>query len=153
MDILIIEDNEFKAKELVEFITENYTNTSITIKTSYKDALKEILYNNDSYAMYIIDITLPRSNPDNKRSQVKPEHFAGEEILKEMKRHNIHKNFILFTAFTHFGEEGREMVAIDKLAKRIKSQHEHYYHGCIKYQSGSKNWMNELQRTLKRIIK
>lgn len=149
MDILVIEDNETKALELTQCLESSIPGINIVVKESYSDGLREVLANSSDYDIFVVDMTLPIRQSVGQLQQEKLEHFGGEELLLEVKRYKKERPFIIFTAFSHFGEESSDSITLSRLLDRVKKNHPKFYKGCVRYKSGSDDWKQQILRFLK----
>lgn len=103
MNILIIEDDPNKAKQLNEFFSNVSDVKSITTKSSYKTGLKEILKN--EYHFLVLDMSMPTFDISTEAGGGKVMHFGGKEILRQLRRKKVNIPTVVVTQFESFGEE------------------------------------------------
>ena len=58
MNILLVEDNNYKIEQLEAFITSEFPAMSLTVKKSYHSGLKEIILNS-RYDLVLLDVSMP----------------------------------------------------------------------------------------------
>ncbi|MGN5648934.1 response regulator [Bacillus sp. Brlt_9] len=141
MNILIIEDDPNKAKQLNEFFSNISGFESITIKRSYKTGLKEILGN--EYHFLVLDMSMPTFDISTEAGGGKVMHFGGKEILRQLKRKKVSIPTVVVTQFESFGEEKK--MTLDKLKEELKQEFSDNYIKTIYYNPAGIEWKHELQ--------
>ncbi|WP_412462613.1 hypothetical protein [Halobacteriovorax sp. RT-2-6] len=150
MNILVIEDDGKKGADIYSFLKNLKYIKNINIKKSVKEGLREVVKNDSKIDFMILDMTLPMNDIKKHNKNVDLLHFAGEEVLKELKRYDKELPFIIFTAFKYFGEESNEMTTLENLILRIKKQNTHTFQDVIHYKSGNEDWKKKISKTLSR---
>lgn len=143
MNILHIEDDDIKAKTLLNFIKSLPTKYSIERRVSWQSGIIEIINNGDLYDFLILDMSMPRYDYSVGDVNEEFETFAGWDILKEMKRRNIHIKCIVLTAFDYFGE-GPDIIDRHTLDQALKSDFSDFYEGMIFFNTTQTAWKDEL---------
>jgi hypothetical protein len=100
------------------------------------------------YDLILLDMSMPTfdRSPENPNSKFR--HFAGRDILFEMKRRDITVKTIVVTQFGNFGE-GKDAIDAEQLHNNLKSEFPFIYLGMVHYNTGFSNWKNELLALLK----
>lgn len=141
MKILLVEDQEEKAKSITSLLQSKISESVVTLKTSLRSGIKEII-GNSSYDLLLLDMSLPRYDVDTvDADQVIPEGFAGKEILAQMDLRDIRIPVILVTQYSVFGENKIDLIELDV---DFKEKYREIYLGHVYYSSASKNWSEEL---------
>lgn len=148
MKILIIEDDEYKAKQLIDFLKSKYDNENLNlcIKGAFQSGMDAISKNN--YDIILLDMSM-HSFEENTQQRSAGRHrpYGGREILNEMKRKNLFIPTIVVTQFSIFGEgdERLDAIQLDKLLNRDYSE---MYFGMIHYNASILNWKDKLYDTI-----
>lgn len=137
MRILLVEDDDIKAENIMDFIGGN-----ITRKKSWQSGLMEIIRNR-SYDLIILDMSMPRYDYDGSGTTYDFESFAGLDIMKEMKRREIIIPTIVITSFDSFGQE-EQRIDINKLKDNLNVEFSEFYKCTISYNSLILTWKEEL---------
>ncbi|TKI98778.1 response regulator [Bacillus cereus] len=141
LNILIIEDDPNKAKQLNEFFSNISEVESITIKSSYKTGLKEIFGN--EYHFLVLDMSMPTFDISTEAGGGKVMHFGGKEILRQLRRKKVNIPTVVVTQFESFGEEKK--MTLDKLKEELKQEFSDNYIKTIYYNPAGIEWKKELQ--------
>ncbi|WP_242213162.1 response regulator [Bacillus cereus group sp. BfR-BA-01383] len=141
MNILIIEDDPNKAKQLNEFFSNISEVESITTKSSYKTGLKEILRN--EYHFLVLDMSMPTFDISTEAGGGKVMHFGGKEILRQLRRRKVNIPTVVVTQFESFGEEKK--MTLDKLKDELRQEFSDNYIKTIYYNPAGIEWKHELQ--------
>jgi CheY-like chemotaxis protein len=146
--ILIIEDDQNKIKQLLEWIVMRLPDAIITERHSYQSGIKELI--NIKYDVVLLDMTLPSFDisPIESGGRLRP--FAGKEIIKQMYRHKIFIPVIVVTQFERFGE-GEIAITLSELEKELRSCFKNIFIGTVYYNASLNNWEKELDIYLKKL--
>ncbi|SCY43066.1 response regulator [Lysinibacillus fusiformis] len=141
MRILIIEDDQNKRKQLVQYLNEIFNKPLLEYRLSYKSGLKEII--SENYDLIILDMSMPTFDITNSESGGKPLPFAGKEILRQMKRRGICVPTIVVTQFERFGDYERSLN-LEELKKELEEEYEGIYLDTVYYNPASSSWRKYL---------
>ncbi|MBZ3765978.1 hypothetical protein [Bacillus cereus] len=141
MDILIIEDDPNKAKQLNDFFANISEVELINIKRSYKTGLKEILGN--KYHFLVLDMSMPTFDISTETGGGKVMHFGGKEILRQLRRKKVKIPTVVVTQFESFGDE--QKITLETLNEELKQEFSDNYIKTIYYNPAGIEWKQELQ--------
>lgn len=145
-NILLVEDDEIKANEIVEFIKILLDKQiSFSRKASWQSAIQEIV-KNTTYSLILLDMSMPRFELEIGDVYEEFESFAGLDVLKEMKRRKIVIPTIVITAFDEFGEENK--ISFNELRNILKDEFKEYCLGITYFKSGSSKWKEDLRKII-----
>ena len=148
MKILVIEDDQNKSKQIIEFIIDNFPLEDYILKKSYQSGLKEILLN--EYDIILLDMQLPNFDIKSGEDGYKFRKLAGEDILKELKRKKRISKVIVVTQFETFGE-GESFIELNDLKKRLSEQFKNLYVDTVFYSADKSIWKKQLDEIMKKI--
>lgn len=148
MNILIIEDDQNKIKQIVEYVKTIYDSPSIIKRFSFQSGLKEII--NSNFDIIILDMSMPTFDITENDSGGRPKPFAGREILRQMKRRNIKIPVIIVTQFERFGELSTE-INLAELKEELYKNFLDNYLGTVYYNPALNSWKDELGEILVKI--
>ncbi|PEZ66761.1 response regulator [Bacillus anthracis] len=148
MKILIIEDDQNKRKQLVQYLSEILSNPIIECRLSYKSGLKEII--NNKYNLIILDMSMPTFDITTTESGGKPLPFAGKEILRQMKRRSIKIPTIVVTQFEKFGDYEKSLN-LEELRCELEEEYLGIYIDTVYYNPASSSWRKFLLEKLQMI--
>jgi len=149
MQCLIIEDDNYKSEDLQNILKENF-DLSIEIKIAYKSGLIESL--KPKYDFILLDMSMLTFDITSKERGGRPRHFAGKEIMLQMKRRNINTPVIIITQFENFGE-GTDKINLNDLTKQLEDIEYLGYKKTIFYNMTQNKWQDELIETINSIKK
>lgn len=141
MNLLLIEDDQHKSKQIIEFLNEKFVNTSIELRKSYQSGLKEILTN--SFDLVLLDMQLPNFDIKPGEDGYKFRKLAGIDILKEITRKKKQCKVIVITQFETFGE-GEYYINLSNLKQMLKKDFTSLYIDTVFYSPDNSLWQKEL---------
>ncbi|HRR76027.1 MAG TPA: response regulator [Ruminococcus sp.] len=139
MNILVVEDEENKAKRILSFLHTTMEDNIVDMAKSYMSALIKLA--NNKYDYIILDMSLPLN--DDNYVQEDFNTFAGLEILDELKRKQREERVVVFTAFDILGENEKR-ISLPELDERMKMKYSENYIGCVHYNALSLEWQAEI---------
>lgn len=147
--IILIEDNNLKANDIIEFLKENSAfDFDIVLKDSYRNGLKELFTNN--YDLLLLDMSLPTRDEYQSSVNQGYEKFGGYAIMKELKRKNKELPVILITMFKEFGG-GSNFLNLEELDNICKDEFADFYLDYVFYSSQEGNWKEKLTKIIKQL--
>lgn len=144
-NILFIEDNEIKAKDVNSYILSQCPGYTVTIKDSFRDGVREIMTN--SYDLLLLDMSLPTWDRKDSKLGEGFERFGGITIMREMKRKKRPLPTIVITMFNEFGI-GKSFIDLNQLNNHLKDEFNDFYIGYVQYISRETKWKEELHKYL-----
>lgn len=143
MKILLIEDDEEKIEKILYFLNQNYPIAEIEVSRSFNAGLRSIIRNR-SVDVILLDMSMPNYNAtEEDPSGGAPEHFAGRDILAQMKLRAITTPTIVVTMFDLFGENPDRM-SFSQLEQQLRDMYSPTFIGMVYYNSGQEGWKNSL---------
>lgn len=142
MRILLVEDDQNKSKQIVEFFKADFPTGEIELKRSYQSGLKEIMLN--SYDFILLDMQLPNFDISSGEDGYKFRKLAGVDILREISRKKKNCKVIIVTQFETFGEK-ESYIELNDLKKIIKEQYENIYIDTVFYSADKSIWKKQLK--------
>lgn len=149
MNLLLIEDDQHKSKQIIDFIDETFMYNSIVLKKSYQSGLKEILTN--QYDIVLLDMQLPNFDIKPGEDGYKFRKLAGVDILKELTRKKKKCQVIIITQFETFGE-GEYYINLSNLKQMLKIEFLDIYIDTVFYSPDNSLWQKELTLLIKNKI-
>lgn len=146
MKILYVEDEEVKAKEVIDVLNNKGT---IDLKKSLNSGLAVI--QEKTFDLILLDMSLPLydySSVDENENDF--ETFAGLDILEELDRKGRNDKVVIITAFDVLGE-GENETTMAQLDEKLQEEYEDVYLGLIYYDSSSLEWRRSLQKLLEEL--
>ncbi|MBD3905943.1 response regulator [Chryseobacterium sp. Ch-15] len=141
MKLILIEDDQHKAKQIIQFMSESFTEASIELKKSYQSGLKELLTHN--FDLVLLDMQLPNFDIKPGEDGYKFRKLAGIDIMRELTRKRKNCKIIVITQFETFGE-GEFYIDLANLKQMLKSEFSAMYIDTIFYSPDNSLWQKEL---------
>lgn len=148
MNVLIVEDDDEKAKSIRTFIDEYFMTTSIQVSRSLQTGLHTAL--SGEHDLILLDMTMTNYERTIHEDGGRPHHFAGREILRQLLREEIHVPVIVVTQFGRFGEESEE-VTLSELQADLTGRFPDYL-GTVHYRSNVDEWKRQLSDLIGNIL-
>lgn len=146
--LLIVEDDENKRAQLLQFIKGSVRDTEIAVERSLNSGIKRIRL--ESFDLIILDMTLPTYDASPDEPSDDTHIFGGREFLSQMDRFDVATPVIVFTQFELFGKAPKVM-RIEDLDRELMSEFSEKYLGAIYYHASLDGWKIQLKSILKDI--
>lgn len=146
MKILYVEDEEVKAKEVLDVLNNKGI---INFRKSLNSGLAAI--QEETFDLILLDMSLPLydySSVDENENDF--ETFAGIDILEELDRKGRDDKVVIITAFDILGE-GENEITMVQLDEELQEEYEDVYLGLIYYDSSSLEWRRSLKKLLEEL--
>ena len=126
MNILYVEDEEVKAKEVLASLDEK---CNVDFRKSLSGGLSAIQEN--QYDVVLLDMSLPLYDYDSEDEDENDfETFAGIDILEELMRKSRNDKVVVITAFDILGE-GENEITMPQLDANLQEEYKEIYPGLI----------------------
>lgn len=143
MKLLLVEDDRNKLEQIRELVTSRFPLLKLDDRFSYHHGAKSAL--TGEYDLILLDMSMPSFNASPSRSAGSPLHFAGREILRQMKRRNIKTKVVVVTQFDIFGE-GKDRMSLEELTDELRRDYPDLFLGTVYYNPKQEQWKGELTR-------
>src|SRR5688500_13564939 len=130
MKVLVIEDDENKRHQLVEYLRTVPTPCVLRTASSFQSGLKAII--DSAFDLVILDMTMPTFDVGSGEGGGRHQAYAGREILRQMDRRDIPGPVIVVTQFDRFGE-GHDELSFDELHEELVEEQLPNYVGLVYY--------------------
>lgn len=147
MNILIIEDDEFKLGQVAAFVDEELRDAAVVKRQSFQSGLKEAIEGLPD--LILLDMSLPIYDITTTEGGYSMHFFAGRDILREISRHRQHTDVIVVTQFEQFGE-GKDRMTIVELKEQLANQFPNNYLATVYYHPAREDWKTQLKLLLSR---
>lgn len=144
MNILLIEDNSNKRKQIKDVLEEIYTDINIEEAYSFNSGVRKIYEN--KWNLIILDMSLPTYDITHTESGGDKKPVAGKNIMKRMLNRKIIVPVIVITQFETFDDD---KISLDSLNKEFKLGFTDIWRGTVFY--GNDDWCTKLKQILDRI--
>ncbi len=137
MEVLIIEDDDLKAKQLVKFVNEYFEEANLKICSSYQSGLSSAV--KKYFDLILLDMNLPNYDTPVFDDGDQALLFAGKIILKELQRLDVNTQVIVVTQFEQFGE-GDDITTLDELTESLEKEFSTSFRGTVYYHPAHEDW-------------
>lgn len=152
MRILLIEDDEEKSENIISFIKEELSCAEVETAKSFNAGLRALIRPNVA-DMVLLDMSMPNFNPTlDDPSGGAPEHFAGRDLLAQMKLRGIQVPTVVVTMFDLFGDNPNKM-SFGQLENELREDYSPIFYGMVYYNSGQEGWKSSLRGLIEKIQK
>ncbi|WP_041590623.1 response regulator transcription factor [Tannerella forsythia] len=145
--ILLVEDYEEKANNILAFLKQEFPDCEVKQCTSYNSAQEEIFEHGSDYSLILLDMSMSTYDLSTDASGGLPEPSAGQYILEGMFLREIMTPVIVVTMYNVFGR--KQLAVFDGDLKKDYPQN---YKSYVYYSSQKNDWKNHLKRQIKEIL-
>lgn len=147
MNVLIVEDNHNKLKQIKSFIKEVCLKASIHDALSYTAGLRRIYA--EDWDLLLLDMSLPVYDMGQQEAGGDKKSIAGKEIMKRMIYRKIFIPTIVITQFDTFGENE---ISIKSLNDEFKVELNEIWKGTVNYEDTTNTWKVELKKLIEKVL-
>lgn len=141
MDIMLVEDDEFKAADISRVLADHMPDSTISRAASVNSALKGITVNKPN--LVILDMSLPTFDLSGPGGGGSPQSQGGVEVLRLSRRLKQETTFIIITQYPGIEIDGVE-VPLANAAKKLTDHFKIKVRVCIGYDFESDKWRQDL---------
>ena len=141
MKILLVEDDENKRTQIIEFLRESQPARQVRAARSLQSGLDALF--DDSPELVLLDMTIPNYDAGPEESGGYMYKTGGWEFLRQMERFDIRTPVIVVTQFEKFGDAS-DAMDLEELDRRLRSEHQDVYQGFVYYNAAISGWKAEL---------
>ncbi len=141
MNILLVEDDENKQKQITNLLKREWPDAHLELKTSLQSGLRAL--SEQVFSLVILDMSLPNYEIGPEESGGTIHKLGGREFLRKMKRRARLIPTVVVTQYDTFGE-GRERVDLSSLRSELARDYPGLCIGTLYYNSAIDSWREEL---------
>lgn len=147
MNILLVEDYDEKANNIIAFLNAEFPTFQVERCTSYNSAQETIYEGSGKYDLILLDMSMTTYDLNADTSGGKPEPTAGNDILEGMYLRNITTPVIVVTMYNVFGR--KELAAFHE---ELLMNYPQNYKSYVFYSSQRNDWKKELKKSIKEVL-
>lgn len=152
MKILLIEDDEEKISDLINFFKENYSNAGLIVAKSFHAGLREVSRNHTRCDLLLLDMSMPSHDQPNQQGGTStPESYAGRDMLAQMKLRKISLPTIVVTMFATFGKD-EQRKTFEQLDTELSTRFAPTYRGMVRYNKAQEGWQDALSKLIRSVL-
>ena len=145
MQILLVEDDEFKAADIAKILAESVPDAAIQRAMSVTAALKAITAG--AFSFVILDMSLPTFDLSGPGGGGSPQSQGGLEVLRLARRLRSPAYFIILTQYPDIEIDGRD-VPLPEAAKALRDRFQTDVRMCLLYEFDGDAWRRPLHDCL-----
>jgi DNA-binding NarL/FixJ family response regulator len=149
VQVLIVEDDEFKSTQIASFLRSHYNDLTIITKVSYQSGLEEAV--DRTPELILLDMNLPNFDPGAYDAGDQTMLFAGRDILKELMRLRVQTKVIVITQFEQFGV-GEEVTTLRELSASLAADFPRNFCGTVYYHPAHEDWKSGLRVLIENLL-
>lgn len=144
MQILLIEDNSNKLKQIKRVLTEIYPESNIEEAYSFNSGVRKVYEN--KWNLIILDMSLPTYDITHTESGGDKKPVAGKNIMKRMLNRKIIVPVVIITQFETFDDD---RISLNSLNAEFQDGFKGIWKGTVFY--GNDDWSIDLKEILDKI--
>jgi len=144
--LLLVEDDQFKAKALISFLSAEFQNFQVLEAKSLSSAYRtlEQIANID---LLLLDMSLPTFDVGPNDSGGEPLGFGGLKLLDLLEESELKLPTIVVTQFQQFGEV-EHAINVQNLELDLKQSFPEHFIGLVHYNSAQNDWKTSLRKLI-----
>ncbi len=150
MRVLVVEDDQYKAKQLSAFLRDSFETAVVDIASSVSSGMNRI--KSGEFDLILLDMSLPTYDVGPSEAGGRPQSFGGRELLRYIDRLNIITPVIVVTQYERFSDKGKEHLDLESLNDMLFKQHSLTYQGLVFFASTNDNWRDSLRSAIVNIL-
>lgn len=145
MKILMIEDEEVKARRIESVVRKLLPSCDIKVARSVNSGLAALVELRPD--LLLLDMSLTTFSVGPREAGGRPQNFGGIEVLDQMERLELEVPTIIITQFETF-RRGSTEISIKTIRIELEQQYKAVFRSLISYNSADARWEKELSRSL-----
>ena len=149
MKIVIVEDDEYKQRQLVTLMADEFGHHEVVTARSYTSGLREIRSHHPE--LVLLDMSLP--NYDGEFSSTdggKFRSYGGRDVLHQIVRRGILSKVVVVTAYDTFSSE-TNATSLEELAAELKNEFSNNFLDVVFYSASNDEWKVSLRRWMEEL--
>ena len=144
MNILIVEDDDSKRRQVRAHVLSRLPNSHLEEAVSFRGAMDSIKRSTPD--LILLDVTIPsieKSTSDRDHTLV----FGGRDVLRQLRRAQVNAPVIVITAYERF-DKGLESLSLEELEAQFTEVYPEWYIGAVSFSFRYDSWREDLNRLL-----
>ena len=141
MKILLVEDDEHKMKDIIQFLESTKKGVVIDTAFSVESGVQKGV--DAQYDLILLDMTIPNFDITDTSDGGKSYKNGGEIIVKELVDEDVVFRCAIITQYETFNNE-----TIEQISSRVHSLCGDNYFGYIKYSTSDDAWKDSLKKLI-----
>lgn len=146
--ILLVEDDEPKRQQIVDFLLLSMNSQNLSIAKSLNSACR--IVDDNSFDVIFLDMTLPTFDGGSTVSAAgRQKTLGGKEILRYLWESEIETQVFVVSQFKDFPADGNKVVGLEVLDRQLRSEFPTLYRDHVYFEHKSNAWKVRLSELLK----
>lgn len=145
MQVLLIEDDDFKARRITQALITIYPTADLRTERSVNAGL--IALAKEHPQLLLLDMSLSTFSIGPTEGGGRPQNFGGLDVMEQMDRLGLVTPVIVITQFNSFKRDDKE-ISLEKLEDELKQRYPVYFKALIFYNSRESRWERQLRKIL-----
>jgi CheY-like chemotaxis protein len=137
MKVLLVEDDEFKATDILKVLGETLARAEVLRAMSVTSAMKAI--NSETFALIVLDMSLPTFEMSGPGGGGSPQGQGGLEVLRLARRLHNSSPFIVVTQYPDIELDGSD-IPLATAAKALRGRFGVDVKACLLYEFDRDSW-------------
>jgi CheY-like chemotaxis protein len=137
MKVLLVEDDEFKATDILKVLEESFAHDQVLRAMSVTSAMKAI--SNETFTVIVLDMSLPTFELSGPGGGGSPQGQGGLEVLRLARRLRNASPFIVVTQYPDIELDGND-IPLAIAAKALRARFDVDVKACLLYEFDGDNW-------------
>lgn len=150
MNILIVEDDPNKSRQMCDFIRGSFSDAEITVMRSYSSGLKELRESHRSLDIVLLDMSLPNFDGETGADGGRFRSYGGREIIQQVDRRGIDVKILVVTQYDAFSSE-KDTTSLEQLDMELSRDFPSVYIGFVYYSASENDWKLKMFDILKEL--
>lgn len=138
MKVLLVEDDQYKADKLKDFLESKFSDDLLVIARSISRAIEAI--DESPFKWVFLDMSLPMYEIGRER----PRAFGGKAILQYLNNLDRKESVVVVTQFQTIGE-GKDLVDLTTLQRQLSEEFPVQFRGLIFFSEKSDSWKSDIE--------
>lgn len=149
MNVLLVEDDEFKASDIMKALGEILPLTEICRAVSVTSALRRIT--TEEFDLLVLDMSLPTFDMSGPGGGGSPQGQGGLDVLRLARRVSADPAVVIVTQYPDIEVDGKDIPLI-AAPKVLRSRFNSNVVSCIHYEFDGDSWRAPLKESLVRLM-
>ena len=149
MKALLVEDDEFKATDILKVLEERFAHDQVFRAMSVTSAMKAI--STETFAVIVLDMSLPTFEMSGPGGGGSPQGQGGLEVLRLARRLQNVSPFIVVTQYPDIELDGND-IPLAIAAKALRTRFDVIVKDCLLYEFDGDGWRAPFRRRLTEIV-
>lgn len=147
LDILLIEDDAFKAKRILACIGAHFPEAQVRTARSVSSGLSELV--ESTPGVLLLDMSLSTYDVGPRETGGRPQNFGGITVFEHMARRCWEIPTIVITQYPGFRRDDGAEVSLDTLRLELADRFPNNYRALLSYNPGDRAWEQMLVDKIK----